>query len=97
MLKLDDLKIASKVLMAIGLLAVVVTGVLAFSTYELQRTNAAYTELTTKQSPAALKGVRAAKFISRYGHGAYSAIVHDDAAGAARGLQERLADDWSEF
>jgi len=84
MLKLDNLKIANKVLLLVGLLAIAVTGVLAFSTLELGRTDDAYTELVAHRSAALLKSVRAAKVVALIGGGAYSSIVHDGASPEAR-------------
>jgi methyl-accepting chemotaxis protein len=84
MLRIDDLKVSTKILTVMLLISAVTIGLIIFSGGKLSATNASYSALVTEQTPALVKSVRASRMITDMGYAGYRAIVYDGASAEAQ-------------
>lgn len=79
-LKLDDLKITTKVLLVMALLGSVSVGLLMFSTSKLAAIDSSYAQLVDHHSPALVRSVRESRMVNELGYAGYRAMVNDGAS-----------------
>ena len=80
---LDNLKVANKVLLVVGLLAIALVGITLFASQRMMSADAAYSVLLDKKSKGLVMITRANRRMAAAGYGAYSTIVHDGASNEA--------------
>jgi methyl-accepting chemotaxis protein len=85
---LDNLKVANKVLLVVGLLAVTLLGVILFATDSLMRADDSYSAMVDKRDPALVRTAQAGRMIAEMGYGAYSSILHPGASKQAHDAAE---------
>jgi methyl-accepting chemotaxis protein len=73
---LDNLKISTKMLANLGLLAAVTAGLVVFSGVEMRSIDKEYTALTDRLAPAQNEFSRASRRVTALGHLGYKAIAH---------------------
>jgi methyl-accepting chemotaxis protein len=92
MTKISDIKIATKVVSLLLLLAVVSAGLLAFSVYKLVTTDADYSVLVKQKSPALVLGVRANRRVSDMAYAGYRTISNPGASREAQEAQKAVTE-----
>jgi methyl-accepting chemotaxis protein len=89
-MKLDDLKIASKVLMPAVVLAVATLSCAGMGVWQQKRADAATEQLVKHRSPAEIQSARFLRRISMMGYAAHRIVTYDGASAEAASASKEL-------
>ncbi|MDO9249456.1 MAG: methyl-accepting chemotaxis protein [Phenylobacterium sp.] len=90
-MKLDDLKIATKILLVMGLLGIASLGLLLFSTSKLTAIDASYSADLDHRAAAMIRTIRAGRLMTDMGYNAYRVVAHDPQSKEAVEAAEQVA------
>jgi len=85
---IDDLKIGTKNIVVIGVMAIIVIGAGGFAAVQMKAIDDAFVDVIERVNTSATLIARANRLFTRYGRNAYSLALENTDEGSARGLAE---------
>ena len=89
-MKLDDLKISSKVLLPAAVLALATVACAGLGVWQQKRADAATERLVSQRSPAEIQSARYLRRLSMMGHAAHRAVTYDAGSPQAEAASKEL-------
>ncbi|PZR35990.1 HAMP domain-containing methyl-accepting chemotaxis protein [Caulobacter segnis] len=89
---IDNLKLLTKIMTVIGLMAVLALGGAIFGVLQIMKVDTAYSELTDHRAPAAVELVRINRSLNKLSYAAYRTLVYDGASAEAKAAAKAGAD-----